>query len=139
MSEADVFTESTPGVREAWAGADAILKAFAALPDTVRKVVIMDMLEDPSEVLSGLAEALLPPRSYKEPRDRAERVAHALYFGAWLGDGREIVQRLGDAEPWATVKLAVWEVAHAHDVGAFPWRRNNVVGLPRPEAPGVRK
>lgn len=76
--------------------------------------------------------------AFREPPEaRLDELARSLYSSARFGDGIDIMRRLGDGEPWLTIRRAVFDVLAAVDATRTPpmsatTMRRSVVGIPRP-------
>jgi hypothetical protein len=89
-----------------------ILSAIDQLPTHVRPGLLWGLLVDESTTLSSIADAV------RDDDDPVDALARSLDAEMLIGDLDEVAGRLGDAEPWATIRLALagaaagWRKAH---------------------------
>ena len=80
-----------------------IVDAFAPLPPWARIQVALSLSEDKSTTLSACGDALLG-------RHPVPTLARSLNFEMLIGDCEDVALRLGNAEPWSSIKAALEDV-----------------------------
>ena len=121
---------TTTEEKAALAAMRTIVAAFEALSPATAGAVFVDLWKDESPTLTALGGGLMRG-------DTTEEIAADVAFSAWYGDGREVIEKLGDAEPWATIRRGLYDMLlAAHLDGAPPWP--NDVDDMEPPPPGAK-
>lgn len=86
-----------------------IVAAVDALPAHIGDAVSWRLLKDDTETLASIGRGLMD-----EGPERAETMARLLLADVFIGDLEAVAPKLNDsAEPWATIRTALEEIAAA--------------------------
>ena len=113
--------------------AASIIVAIEELDPLHRSALLWDASTGPPGVLSGIADCW----RIAEQNRRLEELASRLYGECRFFDGRQVVEELGDSEPWITIRRACWDLIAAIDETrtqplSVVARQRSVVGVARP-------
>ncbi len=112
--------------------AASIIMAIEELDPLHRSAFLWDCSVGEAGVLSGIADAF----RYADRNRRLEELASRLVGECRFFDGRQVVEELGDAEPWISIRRACWDVIHAIDETRTPHSAPSLSGTAWSESLG---
>lgn len=101
------MTTTVEETEAATKAAKRIIKAISALSPWVRLNLAMALAAESSTTLSSIGDALLGQD------DPVAAMAHSLLVEVFIGDIEDVAPKLGDTEPWCTIRKSLEEVTRA--------------------------